>query len=131
MARPGYRIAPATLLTCDAIARLRPGRQWEINRGRDMPLTMQDLQLRAATDEVFRSALLADPRGTLAAEGVEIPSEVEIRVIEATATTVSIVIPPLVEGELHAALLENVAGGTQAQNFYTQDIHCFTSAICP
>ena len=76
-----------------------------------MTMTLQELQVRAATDPDFRFALIADPRGTLAGEGIEIPNGLEVEIIEATATKVPIVIPPAFEGELTEEMMEAASGG--------------------
>lgn len=75
---------------------------------------------RAWKDEKFREALLADPRGTMAAEleaihsGAKLPENLKITVVEESADHLYLVIPnrPLtVGGALDEASLEAVAGG--------------------
>jgi hypothetical protein len=69
---------------------------------------------RAAKDEAFRRALVADPRGTLERElGVRMPDGVGLTVIEETPTNRYLVLPagPAATGELSDAELEAAAGG--------------------
>jgi hypothetical protein len=73
--------------------------------------TLQDIQVKAATDHEFRGRLLADPRQALAGEGVETPDQVDIAAVEATAERWVIVVPPALERELDEADLAKIAGG--------------------
>lgn len=67
---------------------------------------------RSGTDLAFRSQLLADPRGTLQAAGVTIPSGTELIALENTDSVVNLVIPAAPdEGELSDVQLEDVTGG--------------------
>ena len=80
-------------------------------------MDFNELQLKAATDAEFRARLLADPAGTLAAEGVEVPEGVGVRVVEPTADEILLSIPPVLpEGtEIDEdALIETAAGSTPA-----------------
>ena len=77
-----------------------------------MAMTLQELQLRAATDEDFRSALKSDPRGTLTKEGINVPDGVDVEIVEATDKKLPIVIPPATDGEISEEALDQVAGGT-------------------
>ncbi|MFT4306213.1 MAG: NHLP leader peptide family RiPP precursor [Microbacterium sp.] len=74
-------------------------------------VTINEVRVKAATDAEFRKALLADPRATLVAEGIEVPEDVEIRVVESTAEEVFIDLPPLGDGALGEEELDAVAGG--------------------
>jgi hypothetical protein len=75
--------------------------------------TLQELQAKAAHDEAFRAALLRDPYGTLAGEGIEVPAGVEVTVVEATPERVTLVLPPPVaDDELDEDALAGSAGGT-------------------
>lgn len=76
-----------------------------------MAITLQELQIKAATDEKFRAALVRDPRGTLATQGVELPDDVEVEIIGASRTTLPIVIPRPSNGEITEEALKDVAGG--------------------
>jgi hypothetical protein len=69
---------------------------------------------RAVKDERFRQELLSNPRAVLARDyNVDIPETVSIRVIEDTAETITLALPPRQEAlqELSDAELEAVAGG--------------------
>jgi hypothetical protein len=68
---------------------------------------------RSGSDAAFRQQLLADPRGVLQAQGLQLPSELEIVALENSDKLLNLVIPqpPAVEGELSDEQLEDVAGG--------------------
>jgi hypothetical protein len=78
---------------------------------------LQDLLNRATTDMDFRTRLLADPKGTVAAEvGAQIPENINVRVLEDSQDTVHLVLPPpRANRPLTDAELESVAGGECAQ----------------
>lgn len=68
-------------------------------------------------DADFKARLLADPKTTLAAEGVEIPADLKLRVVENTATDITLVLPPPPpESELTEDELGAVVGGRGASN---------------
>ena len=77
--------------------------------------TVQEQVLeRAVKDEHFRQEVLTNPRAVLAREyNVHLPETISIRVIEDTAETLTIVLPPKQEAmqELSDAELEAVSGG--------------------
>jgi len=64
-------------------------------------------------DEDFKAKLLADPAGTLAAEGAELPEGITIKAVENTDTVFHLVIPAA-PTDLSDQALDNVAGGTAA-----------------
>jgi len=69
---------------------------------------------RAAKDERFRQEVLTNPRAVLAREyNLHVPETVSIRMVEDTAETLTIVLPPKQEAmqELSDAELEAVSGG--------------------
>jgi hypothetical protein len=53
----------------------------------------QQLIAKCWADEAFKQRLLADPAGTLKAEGIEVPTGVRVRAVEDTAQEVTLVIP--------------------------------------
>jgi Nitrile hydratase, alpha chain len=74
---------------------------------------------RSLQDDAFRQRLLEDPRAAVEEElGIQLPAEVQIRVVEETADTIYLALPsasPAGEGgELSDQELEAVAGGTGA-----------------
>ena len=65
---------------------------------------------KAEEDGDFRARLIADPRGTIAAEiGTSIPDGFDVVVHEDSATTAHLVLPP--SPELTETELETIAGG--------------------
>ena len=70
---------------------------------------------KAAEDEEFRARLLEDPHGTISDElGVGVPEGLKIRVLEDSADTTNIVLPP--KARLAAAELESVSGANWANS---------------
>lgn len=81
----------------------------------------EQIAVRATKDEAFRRRFLADPRAILASEyNVHIPESVQVRVIEDTPDTISILLPALADGmqELTDKELEAAAGGSWSVKFY-------------
>jgi hypothetical protein len=71
---------------------------------------------KAWADEDFKSALLADPRAALRAQGFEIPAGVTLNVVENTENVINLVLPKapemaLVEEPLDQAESMNRCGG--------------------
>ncbi|MBT9099088.1 NHLP leader peptide family RiPP precursor [Methylovulum psychrotolerans] len=67
-------------------------------------------------DAAFKAQLIADPKAVLVAEGIAVPEGIELRVLENTATTVNLVLPPPpAEGELSDEDLGTVTGGGSSQ----------------
>ncbi len=65
---------------------------------------------KASEDDDFRSQLLSDPRATIGSElNVDIPENMTLNVVEDSATTVNLVLPPKVQ--LDEAGLESVSAG--------------------
>ena len=62
------------------------------------------------SDESFKQKLMADPMGTLAAEGAEMPEGLSVNVIENTDKVFNLVIPAK-PTDLTDADLDKVAGG--------------------
>ncbi|MBM9466145.1 NHLP leader peptide family RiPP precursor [Nakamurella leprariae] len=77
-------------------------------------MNVTDLQVKAATDPEFRAALFADPRAALAAEGIQLPDDLTVRVVESTPQQVVLSIPaPVSEDvELGEDALAGASGGT-------------------
>jgi hypothetical protein len=97
------------LLTHHRLFRARSlnDRNSEMNEHADQ---YQQLIAKCWADEDFKQRLLADPAGTLAAEGMAVPEGVTIRVVEDSAQAVTLVIPPR-PTELPDDLVVAVAGG--------------------
>jgi hypothetical protein len=82
-------------------------------------LTIEDAQMRAATDPAFRERLLADPAAALAEAGVELPAGLTIAVhdgmpdVEGNADRLDLVVSPLLdlEGALSDDALAGIEGG--------------------
>ncbi len=85
------------------------------------PTTAEDLQVRliarAWKDDEFKQELLRDPRSAIGEElGVELPSDLEIQVVEEKPNMICLVLPvrpeDVADGELTDGELEAVAGGS-------------------
>ena len=59
----------------------------------DQAKQYQQLIAKCWADDAFKQRLLADPAGTLAAEGIEVPAGVSIKVAENTEQVFHLVIP--------------------------------------
>ncbi|EIC22734.1 TOMM propeptide domain protein [Thiorhodovibrio frisius] len=70
----------------------------------------QQLIKKCWTDEPFKQRLLADPAGTLKAEGINVPEGTRIQVLENTAQVMNLVIPAC-PTDVPDNALEAVAGG--------------------
>jgi hypothetical protein len=68
---------------------------------------------KAWADDAFKNKLLSDPAATLRAEGVEVPTGLDVRVLEDTAEVVHYVLPRR-PGELSDVELDGVAGGASS-----------------
>ena len=66
---------------------------------------------KAWADPDFKAKLLADPKTVLKENGVEIPEDAEILVVENTDKIVHLILPPAPTGQLSEEALENLAGG--------------------
>ncbi|EIC22731.1 NHLP leader peptide family RiPP precursor [Thiorhodovibrio frisius] len=71
----------------------------------------QQLIAKCWADEAFKQRLLADPAGTLKAEGVAVPDGVKINALENTAQVLNLVIPAR-RTDLADEELSGTAGGT-------------------
>jgi hypothetical protein len=66
---------------------------------------------KAWGDDDFKEKLLADPMMVLKENGVVIPEDVELRVVENTEEVVHLILPPEPAEQLSEEELESVAGG--------------------
>jgi hypothetical protein len=69
---------------------------------------------RAWSDEEFKQRLLADPRAVLAENGLEVPEDIEVQMLEDTPTTRTFVLPPPPTDELSD---EELVGSATADSF--------------
>ena len=75
-------------------------------------------------DEAFKARLLADPAATLAAEGVQIPEGVTVKVAVDAADVRTLVIPLRPTGALSDGELSAVAGGICTRRDYGENRGC-------
>ncbi|MBK5964538.1 NHLP leader peptide family natural product precursor [Thiocystis minor] len=59
----------------------------------DQAKQYQQLIAKCWADDAFKQRLLADPAGTLAAEGIDVPAGVSVKVAENTEQVFHLVIP--------------------------------------
>ena len=82
---------------------------------------------KAAEDEAFRARLLEDPSRTIREElGVGIPEGLKIKVLEDSADTTNVVLPP--RARLQAAELESVSAASWANDRGEDDRDRFNNA---
>lgn len=70
---------------------------------------------KAWKDEKFKKELISNPKAVISKEfGVQIPDNVNVKVLEENANNLYIILPtrPQVEGELTDEQLQDVAGGS-------------------
>ena len=77
----------------------------ELNRG------FAEAIRKAWTDPAFRAKLLDDPRAALLAEGVQVPPDVVIRVVENTRDVINLVLPAKPSDALSDEALAAVSAG--------------------
>jgi len=77
----------------------------------DQARKWQDIVAKAEKDDVFKKRLLALPTVVLKEGGVEIPPDVQVRMLQNTDKVWHFVLPPPLSEELPAEQLANVAGG--------------------
>jgi hypothetical protein len=73
----------------------------------------QRVVAKAWADEAFKAALIADPRATLAQEGIALPEGLTLKVVENTADTLHVILPPPPSAALSDEAVGAVAGGTR------------------
>lgn len=100
-----------------------PGYAWCMNQWTHSRTATRSISKswRAGQDTAFRQALVADPRGTIDREfGVQLPSNLALRVVEENPTTRYMVLPPAnTPGSLSDTDLEEVAGGGRIMVSFT------------
>lgn len=96
----------------------------------------QELMHKAAKDEVFREALIRNPKTTLEAHlSTTLPEGLAINVVENTPTELTLVIPPRMTDELEDEQLEAISGGGGGAvdafgwSLFTVGVGCMVSAI--
>ncbi len=89
------------------------------------PLTREELEKeiikKAQSDNNFKKFLMEKPHEAIAQFGVQVPGEVEVRVVEESAKVVYLVLP-VNPDELTDKLLDAVAGGVMDP--------CFDFSLC-
>ena len=78
---------------------------------------------KAWADEGFKARLLADPAAVLAAEGLQTPAGVTLKVLENTAGVFNLVLP-VRPAELSDSDLDQVAGGFSTNHCNTTPSSC-------
>ena len=83
----------------------------ELTMNQDISKQYAQIVAKCWADPAFKSKLLVNTNATLTAEGVNIPSGVEVRVVENSAQVVYVVLPaPPAEGEIAEEDMSNVVG---------------------
>jgi len=72
--------------------------------------TYKSIVTKCWADPNFKQRLIADPLATLLAEGVSVPDNIKVTVVENTSTEFTFVIPPKTS-ELSDDALDDVSGG--------------------
>lgn len=83
-------------------------------------MTVAKAIARAWTDPAFKQLLLEDPRAALAETGVDVPADVNLKVVENTADLHHLVVPMRPGGDdaLSEKDLDAVAGGFNCYTTY-------------
>ncbi|MBK5964537.1 NHLP leader peptide family natural product precursor [Thiocystis minor] len=76
----------------------------------DQAKQYQQLIAKCWADDAFKQRLLADPAGTLAAEGIDVPAGVSVTVAENTEQVFHLVIPAR-PSDLSDGVLDGVSSG--------------------
>ena len=92
-----------------------------MNENEKKPITRQEFEKqiiqKAQSDKDFRKALVNNPKVTLGQLGVQVPEEVEIKVVEESAKLVYLVLPCSLD-ELTDEQLDAVSGGLSWWNWF-------------
>ncbi len=74
---------------------------------------------RAWSDPDFKARLLSDPKVVLVGYGIDLPTGLNLKIVENTADTIHFVLPatPSQAGDLSDADLETLAGGKKRPTF--------------
>ncbi|MBK5966215.1 NHLP leader peptide family natural product precursor [Thiocystis minor] len=83
----------------------------------DQAKPYQQLIAKCWADDTFKQRLLADPAGTLAAEGIDVPAGVSVMVVENTEQVFHLVIPAR-PSELSDDELRGADGGSDARECF-------------
>ena len=84
----------------------------ENQRSMDCEGLEKEIIEKAQSDKDFKKALLDNPKETLIQIGVQVPDEVEVKVVEESAKVVYLVLP-VNPDELTDEQLDGVAGGSE------------------
>lgn len=87
-----------------------------------------DVVAKSWTDPDFKKRLMADPKSTLAGEGIQVPDNANVKVIDQQPNDMHLILPPRPAGDINvsnvASHLHNTAfmtfahgGGTSAMTF--------------
>jgi hypothetical protein len=85
---------------------------------------------QAWTDDDFKVRLLADPKAVLTENGISLPDDLELRVVENTDSLFYVALPPPPEGDLSEEDLATVAGGGSTVGT-AGSAGTFSTASCP
>ena len=77
----------------------------------DLLAQAQRLVAKAWADDAFKTALIANPNATLAAEGITVPAGLTLKVLEDTPGTMHVVLPKPPAAALSDEAVGSVAGG--------------------
>ena len=73
----------------------------------DRRMQYQQIVAKAWANDLYRQRLLRDPKSTLRSEGVDVPDDVQVAVLEDTPTLVHFVLP-----------VKPAGGAGQAEDFF-------------
>jgi hypothetical protein len=81
----------------------------------DQSKQYQQLIAKCWADDAFKQRLLADPAGTLKAEGIEVPAGVRVQVVENTPQEFTLILPTRPD-DLSDEMLAGAVGGRYRDN---------------